>query len=126
VDASLLTHKLIGAAIHNVKGGEAEMRKKSDNRRRPWSRTVLARPNDRGHVFHTGDAHRVLIALGCMEDTLKERHRINKELVAACEPGRLEKVDREGSPVDPRSSRSGMWRRVLSLAETGRPKGKAK
>ena len=86
-----MTHKLIGAAIHNVKGGEAEMRKKSDN-----------------------------------EDTLKERHRINKELVAACEAGRLEKVDREGSPVDPRSSRSGMWRRVLSLAETGRPKGKAK
>jgi hypothetical protein len=83
VDASLLTHKLIGAAIHNVRGGEAEMRKKSDNRRRPWSRTVLARPNDRGHVFHTGDAHRVLIALGYMEDTLKERHRINKELVAA-------------------------------------------
>ena len=93
------------------------MRKKSDNRRRPWSRTVLARPNDRGHVFHTGDAHRVLIALVYMEDTLKERHRINKELVAACEAGRLEKVDREGSPVDPRSSRSGMWRRVLSLAE---------
>ena len=59
-------------------------------------------------------------------DTLKERHRINKELVAACEAGRLEKVDREGSPVDPRSSRSGMWRRVLSLAEKGRPKGKAK
>ena len=70
------------------------MRKKSDNRRRPWSRTVLARPNDRGHVFHTGDAHRVLIALGYMEDTLKERHRINKELVAACEAGLLEKVDR--------------------------------
>src|SRR5262245_45087576 len=106
-------------------GGKAKMSKKDGNRKRPWSGTGCVRPSDRGHVFHTGDARRVLIALGYMEDTLKERHRINGELVAACEAGRLEKVDRAGRPIDPRSSRSGMWRRVLSPAEKGRPKGKA-
>ena len=83
-------------------------------RRLPWSRSVIDRPVDRGHIFHTKDVHRVLIVFGYMEDTKGERFRINDELEDLCRRGVIEKVGR------------GVWRRILKPAERGRPKGKAK
>jgi hypothetical protein len=78
-----------------------EWRRRMSNRRRPWTRLTEPRPIDRGHVFHTRDAYRVLKVLGLMGDTVAEEVRVSKLLATRCAAGHGEKVGR------------GMWRRVL-------------